>query len=294
MQENFFTEDFLKRLDKIILFIKRKFQGVEGENPSARRGGLVEFSDFKEYSHGDDLRYVDWNIYSRTDKLFIKQFSSEDQINLFLLIDNSPSMNFGSVNKLFFAKCLAIAFGYIALSTENIVKIPQEKVFSSSYVNTFTNISQAPSFVKFATNISPAKNFRFSNLLEEFVSSLNRKGMVVIFSDLLEEAELQKKIACLSVSGCDIIIIHILSEEELSPKLSGSIVLKDAETFQRRFVYISKDYLQNYKKRVADFIEKWRNFSNKHGLRYVFFNTKQDIEEAIFDIFVKERIFAMR
>lgn len=294
MQRKFFTEEFLKRLDQIVLFIKRKFQGMEGKNPSTRRGGLVEFSDFKEYSHGDDLRYVDWNIYSRTDKLFIKQYSSEDQITLFLLVDNSLSMNFGSVNKLFFAKCLAIAFGYVALSTENIIKIPQEKILSTAQVNTFTNISQVPTMVKLIMNIHPAKNLRLESMFDEFANILNRKGLIVIFSDLLEEFYIQKKIASLLISGCDIIIVHILSEEELTPNFSGSIVLRDIETSQKRFVLATKDYIGNYQKRVANFIERWRNFSNKHGIRYVFLNTKQDIEEAVFDIFVKQKIFALK
>lgn len=286
------SEEFLKKLDQLVLFIKKKFQGLEGKNPSSRKGGMVEFSDHKEYSHGDDFRYVDWNIYSRTDKLFIKQYSSEDQFTSYVFVDNSLSMNYGSANKLFLAKCIAIAFSYITLSTDNIVKILKSN--HSLSFNTFTKITEVAKLIETFEKIEPAKEKKISAVLNDFSQKTSHKGLFILISDLLEEKELQKKISTLANLGFDVIIIHVLASEEINPNFYGRLTLKDVESEKRLPVFISKRYIENYQKKLADFLEGWRNFCNQHNIRYAFVNTSKKIEDVVFEIFINQRIFFVK
>ena len=110
--------DFLRRLEQLTLISKRIFLGrLKGERRSSRRGASVEFADYRNYTTGDDLRYVDWNTYARLEKLFLKLFIEEEDLHVYLLLDTSESMLYGQPSKLDYARRVAAALGYIGLSS---------------------------------------------------------------------------------------------------------------------------------------------------------------------------------
>src|SRR5438309_10653722 len=112
----FFSPEFLAQLERLALVSRRAFRGsVKGERRSPRRGHSVEFADYRAYGHGDDLRYVDWNIYGRLDRLHVKLFVDEEDLCLHLLVDSSASMDFGTPRKLEYGARLALALGFVGL-----------------------------------------------------------------------------------------------------------------------------------------------------------------------------------
>src|SRR5256712_2027452 len=114
--ENFFDAEFLKKLERLHLIAKRlSWAGAKGEHPSSRKGFSLEFSDYRTYQRGDDLRYVDWNIYRRLDRLLLKVFTAEEEMNAYLLVYTSASMAEGTPSKISYAKRAAAALGYIGL-----------------------------------------------------------------------------------------------------------------------------------------------------------------------------------
>ena len=114
--ETFFDAEFLKKLERLRLIAKRlSWANAKGEHPSSRRGFSLEFSDYRRYQQGDDLRYVDWNIYRRLDRLLLKVFTADEEMNVYLLIDTSRSMAEGTPPKIDYAKKVAAALGYIGL-----------------------------------------------------------------------------------------------------------------------------------------------------------------------------------
>ena len=114
--ETFFDSDFLRRLERLHLIAKRlSWAGAKGEHAVSRKGFSLEFSDYRRYQRGDDLRYIDWNIYRRLDRLLLKVFTAEEEMNIYLLVDTSRSMAEGSPAKLDYAKKVAAALGYIGL-----------------------------------------------------------------------------------------------------------------------------------------------------------------------------------
>src|SRR5215470_15084171 len=114
--ESFFDAEFLRKLERLHLIAKRlNWACAKGEHASSRKGFSLEFSDYRKYQHGDDLRYVDWNIYRRLDRLLLKVFTAEEEMNVYLLVDTSGSMAEGAPRKIDYAKKIAAALGYIGL-----------------------------------------------------------------------------------------------------------------------------------------------------------------------------------
>lgn len=114
----------MARLDVLDVVSRKVFLGkVQGERRSRRRGVSVEFADYRHYAHGDDLRFVDWNVYARLDRLFLKIFLEEEDLSLVIAIDSSASMNWGNPNKFLFCLKLAMALGYIGLVNHNRVSL---------------------------------------------------------------------------------------------------------------------------------------------------------------------------
>src|ERR1041384_2376409 len=114
--QSFFDAEFLKRLERLHLVAKRlSWTGAKGEHAASRKGFSLEFSDYRRYQHGDDLRYVDWNIYRRLERLLLKVFTAEEEMNIYLLVDTSRSMAEGAPAKIEYAKKIAAALGYIGL-----------------------------------------------------------------------------------------------------------------------------------------------------------------------------------
>ena len=124
MVQSLLDPDFLARLDRLHLISRKIFRGrMQGEQRSRRRGQSVEFADFRSYVAGDDLRFVDWNLYARLDRLFLKLFLEEEELHFYALIDDSRSMEFGEPSKLWRAKQIAAALGYIGLCRADRVKL---------------------------------------------------------------------------------------------------------------------------------------------------------------------------
>lgn len=119
-----FDSAFLRKLDRLALLTRRAMVGdIQGERRSPRRGSSVEFADFRPYVHGDDIRQIDWNLYARMERFFLKLFVAEEELTIHLLVDNSASMDWGDPHKLTYARRLAAAFGYVALSTLDRVTV---------------------------------------------------------------------------------------------------------------------------------------------------------------------------
>jgi len=135
-QQPLFDSAFLRKLDRLALLTKRAMAGdMQGERRSPRRGSSVEFADFRPYVAGDDIRQIDWNLYARMDRFYLKLMVAEEELTIHLLVDNTASMDWGEPNKLAYARRAAGAFGYIALSsldrvTDSIPRSPAPQINS--------------------------------------------------------------------------------------------------------------------------------------------------------------------
>jgi len=291
---------FLKKLEALSVISKRVFAGQsKGERRSLKRGSSVEFADFREYAHGDDLRYVDWKAYGRLEKLFLKLFIEEEDLSIHLLVDTSESMSFGSpLSKAYYARRIAAALGYVALSEYDRVLLAS---FSSGmgermpplrgkpgvfpffqFLETKLPVggSVFPFFQFLETKLPVGGGTKFGTALSQYAAQAKNVGIAVILSDFFDETHVQGIRALLS-RRFQVVLIHVLDEEELHPTLTGDLRLVDSETGAVREVSISPQLLAAYEAQVQEFCGGLQQMAAKFNLDYVQASTALPFEDVV-------------
>ena len=276
------TVKFLKQIDRLQIRSQKVFRGkFKGERRSLNRGVGVEFTDYRLYEPGDDLRYIDWNIYARLDRLFIKLFRAEEDLSIFILLDNSQSMNFGEPTKLECAKQIATALSYIGLANFNRVSISSLSnqvvpIMPLTYGKArFARVSRA------LEEIVAAQGTDLTTCLRRFVANTRQTGLAVIISDFLDTDGYEPGLKQLLSRKFDLTVIHVLSEEEMHPQLSGELRLEDAETRNSKEITVNDYALASYNKRVNAFCESLKRFCLNRGITYIRINNRVQIEQFV-------------
>ena len=275
---------FLKKLEALSLVSKRVFAGqTKGERRSLKRGSSVEFADFREYSLGDDLRYVDWKAYGRLEKLFLKLFVEEEDLSIHLLIDTSQSMDFGSpLTKADYARRVAAALGYIALSEYDRVLLSS---FSQTLGERMPPLRGKPGifpffqFLETKLPIGRRDPVRRRPVPLRFAQAKN-VGIAVVLSDFFDPTHVQGIKALLS-RRFQVVLIHVLDEEEVHPTLTGDLRLIDSETGVAREVSISPHLLAQYEAQLVSFCGGLQTLSNRYNMDYVRASTGVPFEDVI-------------
>src|SRR2546426_7030450 len=225
-----FSSEFLAQLERLALLSRRTFRGrVRGERRSPRRGHSVEFCDYRAYGVGDDLRYVDWNIYGRLDRLHVKLFVDEEDLCLHLLLDASASMDFGAPTKLEYGARLASALGFVGLvGMERVgVGVLRERV-AEGWPPT-RGRTQVVNLFEFLGRVEPAGGTSLNDGLGNYAMRAREPGLAVGVSDLMDPDGFETGVRALLERRFDVPLIHVLAPEEMDPELAGDLRLVDAE-----------------------------------------------------------------
>lgn len=261
--------DFLRKLDQLSLVARRVFPGtLRGERRSTRRGASVEFADYRNYTAGDDLRRVDWNVYARLEKLFLKLFVEEEDLHVYILLDCSRSMSFGSPSKLLYAKRLAAALSYIALGNLDRVGLG---ALNGSAVHTLTpkrGKRAVFGIFDWLSSIQASGPTDLGESLRDFTRRTSRPGVLIVISDFLDENYRSGLAAALS-RRFEVTLLQVLDEEEVNPSLVGDLLLIDSENGDRREITMGQTLLKRYRERFAQFCKDIENFSTRYGCNYV-------------------------
>ena len=261
---------FLQRLEALSLVSRRRVRGRQrGERRSLVRGRGIEFDDYRAYEPGDDYRYIDWNIASRLDRLFVKLFSEEEDLDVHLLIDTSRSMAAGAPSKLLLAKQLAAAIGYIGLVNLDRVEVG---VFSSGPGRRLSRLrgrGRAFDLLRFLDGIAPEGTTDLGLALRRTLDESPRRGLLVVISDLLDPRGYEDGLLRTRHHGMQTFVIHVLAEDELAPRLSGELRLIDAETGRAVEVTIDADALRAYAEARDAYLEGIQQFCFRHGIDYL-------------------------
>jgi len=278
----FFTSEFLAQLERLTLASRRTFRGrVKGERRSPRKGQSVEFSDYRPYGIGDDLRYVDWNIYGRLDRLHVKLFVDEEDLCVHLLVDASNSMDFGRPTKLRYASRVAAALGFVGLvSLERVgVGVLREKV-SEGWPPT-RGRNQFVAMVDFLAGLRAGGATSLNHGLANYAMRAREPGLVVLFSDLLDPAGFETGIRALLERRFEVHIVHVLTPEEVHPTLAGDLRLHDSETSEVREITVDGDALRTYRQRLGQFLERVEGFCRSAEIGYRRVTTDMPLEEFV-------------
>jgi len=264
-----FTPEFLAQLERLSLASKRAFRGrVKGERRSPRKGQSVEFSDYRAYGHGDDLRYVDWNIYGRTDRLHVKLFVDEEDLCLHLLVDASSSMNFGRPTKLAYAVRLAAALGFVGLVNLERVGVGVLRAQVAEGWPPARGRNQFMGLVDFLVNVEPGGRTSLNAGLANYAMRARDAGLAVVMSDLLDPEGYEAGLRALLERRFDIHVVHLLAPDEMNPEFAGDLRLIDSETGEIRELSVDGDALRAYRRRLHDFLERLETFCRTKEIGY--------------------------
>lgn len=276
--------EFLVKLEQLELVSRRIFVGrMKGERRSKRRGTSVEFADHRNYAAGDDLRHLDWNVYGRLDKLFLKLFLEEEDLHVSILLDTSLSMDFGDPTKLYFGKQVAAALAFIGLVNHDRVRLD---AFTSQLEDGLSGIrgrSQMWRVVQYLEGLKASGSSDLAAAAKSFALRHQGKGIVIVISDFLDKRGYEPALRYLLARNLDIYVIHVLSQEETEPELVGDLRLVDAEDGEETEISMSGPLLKRYKENLDQFVSGLRDWCNRRGIAAIFTSNQHPFDKLILD-----------
>ena len=290
--ESFLDEKFLKKLERLKILAQKRIIGHgKGEHRSMKSGVSLEFQDYRKYQEGDDFRYIDWNVYGRLDRLFIKLFHAEEDLPIRILMDMSGSMGTGSLPKDIYAKKLAATLCYIGLANLDRVGII---AFAESLRESKPPKKGRQVYIealKYLVSLEPEGDTDLNSCLTEVALSAKRPGVAVVISDLLDPKGYRDGFQALRTAKMDTTIIQVLDHGEISPSLSGAVTMRDVETGKKKNMTLDSGVVDSFEKRVRRFIEDIREFCLVNSIDYHLADTAIPFEDFILDLLTKGSLF---
>jgi uncharacterized protein (DUF58 family) len=281
--------DFLHKLEQLELISKKIFVGrMKGERKSKRRGSSVEFADHRNYTVGDDLRHIDWNVYGRLDKLFLKLFLEEEDLHFYTLLDTSLSMDFGEPTKLHYGKQVAAALSFIGLVNHERVVLDTFSTKLESGLRSIRGRSQMYRIVGYLDELEASGSSDLTAAAKSFAIKHAGKGVVVVISDFLDKRGYVDALRYLVARNMDIYVVHVLSHEEVNPEIVGDLRLVDAEDGDVAEITISAPLLKRYKDTLNGFVGGLKEWCTKRGITYIFTTNQNPFDKLILN-YLRER-----
>jgi uncharacterized protein (DUF58 family) len=289
---HFFDDGMMRRLERLSVISNRTHGAAShGGRRSKQRGTSVEFADYREYTRGDDLRQIDWNVYGRSERLFVKLREDEESLTVHLLVDCSRSMDFGRHNKLQFARRLAAALGYAALSSQDRVEAAGFGERLTSHLPPLRAKGQTGRLFNFLADLRPSGGTDLSAALRAYAAMHRRSGLIILISDLLSPGGLEG-IASLLDRGFEAVLLHVLDPLETDPDPAGEVELYDRETGDRLRMSLDSATVDAYRARLTTWLAETEAFCAKRLVRYLTVSTALPLDELIFRQLRARRIVA--
>lgn len=282
--ERLFDAAFLAKLDRLALITKRAVAGeMQGERRSPKRGASVEFADFKQYVSGDDFRQIDWNLYARMERFYLKLFVAEEELTVHLLVDTSRSMDWGDPNKLVYAKRAVGAMGYIALSNLDRITLTAFGQTKDTRMPSQRSKRGVVPFFNFLTGLQPGAATQFAATCRRYAQTATNPGPLLLCSDLLDE-EWQAGLQALLSRRFEITVLHTLAPQEINPQLEGDLRLIDAEGGPPVDLTADLDLIHRYQRNLQSWRDEIGEFCNARGISYIPIETDYPVEDLLLNL----------
>ena len=278
------TPSFLARLEKLRIRTRLQYAGMgRGMHLSPKRGSSLEFSDFRQYSPGDDFRYIDWGLYGRTDKLYIKLFQEEEDLLTYVFVDASASMAFPAGDRKFDSAIMtALSVAYVALASGDRVML---RILGG------TGAALNPAFVygqhrivelaRRMQALKPSGQFDFATALAHELVAIRRVGKVFIISDFLMLLNsITRGLGLFTAASMDLTAVQILGGREINGQgLDGDLEIVDSESGERLRVSIGERERAQYRETMMRLTREIKSFCFKRGLHYSLYTTDTDFQK---------------
>jgi uncharacterized protein (DUF58 family) len=307
--ESFLTAELLRRLEQFqLLAARRAKSSARGERRSRARGQSVEFADYRPYTHGDDFRHLDWNLYGRLERLFLKLYEEERELPVRIFLDASESMTFGTPRKFDFARQVAAAIGYVSLCGFDRVSVlpfpsaPSEansqgggSLSELAARGALRSVRGKKSSLQFFRNLSVLTARGAGDLngaLRRGALEARQAGLAVVLSDFLDPAGYELGFNALTGRGFQVDIVQILAPEELSPSSFGDLRLVDSETGATQEVTFGRYRMKTYQQTVQNYIQRLREFCQARGINFFSVSSDTSLEDLLLKQLRKAEVWA--
>jgi uncharacterized protein (DUF58 family) len=278
------------RLDLRAKFIVEGF--LSGLHASPFHGFSVEFSEHRKYSAGDDLKDLDWNVFAKTDKYYIKKFEAETNLTGYLVMDLSGSMGYTyrqELTKFDYAICLAAALGYLMIHQQDPVGLVTFDTRIQASLPPKSKRTQLGTILAVLANLKPAGQTDVANCLHQLAAMIRHKSLVMLFSDLLTDPEpVLQSLHHLRHRGNEIILFHVLDEAEVHFPFEGVIEFQDAEQ-PGKLTLDARGMRDDYLKALGDFQEHYKSECSKANIDYVPMDTSVSFDKALMEYLLRRQ-----
>ena len=272
----------MHKLEQLEILSRKIFVGrMKGERRSKRKGESVEFADYRNYVVGDDLRFLDWNAYARLEKLLLKLFMEEEDLNISVLFDVSKSMDWGDPHKGLYVKRVTAALAYIGLVNHDRLSLYG---YSSRLVHEMAGIRGRRligQVIPFLQDLTLDGSSDFTSVARHFAIRHKGRGVVIVLSDFLDKGGYADGLRYLLSRDLDLYVIQVLAPDEIDPTLVGDLKLRDVEDDDTAEVTISQPLLKRYKANLQSYCTDLKDYCSRRGITYLFSSTR-----VAFDVLV--------
>ncbi len=288
------SNDFIRRLDALALLVRKAMcASVAGFPRSHLKGGSVEFAEHREYTPGDEWRYIDWNVYGRTERLFVREFSKEESLDTRILLDVSGSMAFGVPGKFDLACRVAAAIAYVSMNEDAQVHIMPRSGTVSRELSGLRGKGGIAALLQFLTGIEPDGRTTLSRALNELAAHGARRSSVVVVSDLLDDGPVREGLSLLAEQGHEVTVLHVLGEEVRASGAEQVARLVDTESGEAFEVLLDERTAGSYYSELDRFCARWREFTRARNIGYLSFPSHACCEEIVLDCLRNGLVFRL-
>lgn len=281
-----------RRFEPLMLTAKTIRAGsMKGERRSIKRGTSIEFADYRNYTPGDDLRKLDWNVYARLEKPYIKLLEDEEDLAVHLLLDLSASMEWpnevegesGDIahNKLLFAKRLFAGLAYISLTTGDRVMMSALNDRGYKRLGPSRGRSQIVQMLRYVHRLKAEGITDLNVRLRDYAIRERRAGLVILITDMFSPSGYIEGLNHLLGKGHEVVVVHLLSPDEVTPPLAGDLSLIDVETGTSQEITVDADMRAIYQQRLTHWLDDIRDDCARKGVHYLMVETDIPFEKVI-------------
>ena len=277
-----FSEEFLRQIEHLTMLTRGPVAGhLRGHHRSRRTGSGMIFTDYRPYSPGDDTRNLDWGTYLRLDRLILRLFEEEADLPIYVFVDVSRSMEFGTPSKFDFARRFAAAIAYIGLINHDRVSLV---AFSDGVVEEMParrGKSQVWRSLHFLERLRAAGGTSLRTAFRGFFGARRTRGLVVLISDFLDREGFERSFQVIREYRHDVFAIHVSSPEEVEPALADEVLLVDSELGHATRTRVTPDLIKAYRETFLNYCAEIEGFCRSHGWGYLRASTQSPLEELV-------------
>ena len=292
--KQYLNPDVISKIENLSLRAKLVVEGfIIGMHKSPYHGFSVEFSEHRPYGYGDEIKFIDWKLWAKTDRFYIKQFEEETNLKCHIVLDKSASMAYASnkISKFDYSKTLTAALIYLMIKQQDAVGLTMFDENISSMIKPKSKISHLNSLLKAMHKTKTGGETSISKLLHTLAESISKKGLIILISDLLDdEKEVIKGLRHFKHKGHEVIIFHIIDPKEKNLDFNQNINFLDIET-DNSIITDTRQIKDQYNKAFNDFCSFYKNKCSLNKIDYIPITTDKSLDVSIMQYLIKRSKF---